>query len=415
MRTIKWMLSLLLVAGGLATVLNGCKEDEPPALALISITADGVDLNGATSATGVKVGSTIVATFNVAVDEASANSAITLVRDYDDASFASTVSVNGAEVTINPTTDFSTGTLFILSFNAGLKSTEGKTLTTPIERNFTSEGTFAVPGAFAHFTFEDNATDIIGGKSPMANGIIGITYVAGRKADAGKAASFNGTTSIIEYADGAQFMNNGSWAMSLWAKATPHVDNVDKGHFVVGLGAFFGFQFEIGDTYNSFKLAASYTNGPKDFGEDLWADGEGNLGWQGWTFSKDFTAAGGMNTVIKDKWAHYVFVYDAAAKTGTIYLNGEKIKEQDFDNWPDGDDKRTTTGLKYRGVAPEVVNELALGFVQSRAGTLWDAEPWGGYDQTSAKHYKGLMDDLIFYKKALTVTEITAMYNSGKP
>jgi hypothetical protein len=147
----------------------------------------------------------------------------------------------------------------------------------------------------------------------------------------------------------------------------------------------------------------------------LWADGEGNLGWQGWTFSKDFTAAGGMNTVIKDKWAHYVFVYDAAAKTGTIYLNGEKIKEQDFDNWPDGDDKRTTTGLKYRGVAPEVVNELALGFVQSRAGTLWDAEPWGGYDQTSAKHYKGLMDDLIFYKKALTVTEITAMYNSGKP
>lgn len=413
MKTIKWILGLMVVLG-IATTFNSCKEDEPPALVLISIEADGVDLNAATSATGVDVGATIVATFNVPVDPASASSAITLVRDFDVANFDATVTVNGAEVTITPATDFSTGTLFILTFNTGLKSAEGKTLTEAIERNFTSEGTFAVPGAFAHFTFEGDAIDIIGGKAPTANGTVAITYVDGRKADAGKAASFNGTTSIIEYANGDQFVNNGSWTMSLWAKPMVHTDNPDKGHFVLGLGAFFGFQFEMFGSYNGFKLAASYTNGPKDYSEDLWADGEGNLGWQGWTFSKDFTPVGGMNTVVKEKWAHYVFIYNATEKTGTIYLNGEKIKEQDFDNWPDGDDKRTTTGLKYRGVAPEVVNELALGFVQSRAGTLWDAEPWGGYDQTSANHFKGLMDDLIFYKKALTASEITAMYNSGK-
>ncbi len=413
MKTIKWILSLMVVLG-MAAALNSCKEDEPPALVLISLEADGVDLNAATSATGVKVGAAIVATFNVPVDQATANSSITLVRDFDAADYDVTVTVNGAEVTITPAADFSTGTLFILTFNSGLKSAEGKTLTEPIERNFTSEGTFAVPGAFAHFTFEGDAIDIIGGKAPTANGTVAISYVDGRKTDAGKAASFNGTTSIIEYANGDQFMNNGSWTMSVWAKPMVHTDNADKGHFILGLGAFFGFQFEMFGSYNGFKLAASYTNGPKDYSEDLWADGEGNLGWQGWTFSKDFTPVGGMNTVVKEKWAHYVFVYNATDKTGTIYLNGEKIKEQDFDNWPDGDDKRTTTGLKYRGVAPEVVNELALGFVQSRAGTLWDAEPWGGYDQTSANHFKGLMDDLIFYKKALTVSEITAMYNSGK-
>jgi hypothetical protein len=122
-----------------------------------------------------------------------------------------------------------------------------------------------------------------------------------------------------------------------------------------------------------------------------------------------------MNTVIKDKWAHYVFVYHAETRQGIIYLNGERIKEQDFDLWPEGDNKRFTTGLSYRGTAPEVVNELALGFIQSRAGTLWDAEPWGGYDFTGANHFHGLMDDLIIYHKALTAAEIGLMYNSGKP
>lgn len=415
MKTIKWMLSLLAVVVLTAT-LNSCKEDEPPALSLVTLTADGADLNGATSATGISVDASIVATFNVAVDEASA-SGITLTRQFDNAVVPTTITVRGSEVTINPDADFSTGTLFILSIASTVSSTEGKGLSAAVERNFTSEGTFAVPGAVAHWTFEDSPNDIIGNFDPTANQVVAITYETGRKADAGKAASFNGTTSIIEISNGDQLTNStGSWALSLWVKPN---SSLGKGQFVLGLGAFYGYQFEIFGSYNGFKLAASYAHtnpgGAGGFNEDLWADGEGNLGWQGWTFSKDFTAAGGMNTVIKDKWAHYVFVYDAAARTGTIYLNGEKIKEQDFDLWPDDSNPRFATGVTYRGTAPDVVNELAFGFIQSRAGTLWDAEPWGGYDQPGANHFHGLMDDVIIYKKVLTAAEITAMYNSGKP
>jgi hypothetical protein len=415
MKKVKWMLSALLATGLMVTVFMGCDEDEPPALTLVSLEADGIDLNAATSAVGVPVGATITAEFNVAVDAASASSAISLVRDFDDAAFPAAVTVSGNTVTINPNDDFSTGTLFILTFGSGLKSTEDKALSTPIERNFTSEGTFAVPGAFAYWTFENDAVDIIGGRAPKADGTVDVTYVDGRKADAGKAASFNGTTSIIEYANGDQLMNNGSWTMSIWVKPN---SSLEKGQFVVGLGAFYGFQFEIFGNYNGFKLAASYAHtnpaGAGGYNEDLWADGEGNLGWQGWVFSKDFRPAG-MNTVIKDQWAHYVFVYNATSRQGIIYLNGERIKEQDFDLWPDDSNPRFTTGLKYRGAAPDVVNELALGFIQSRAGTMWDAEPWGGYDLPGANHFHGLMDDLIIYHKALTEAEITAMYNSGKP
>jgi hypothetical protein len=414
----KLISSLLLATVSLVTVstlMVSCDDDEPKALTLTSMTADDIDLNGATSATGVPVGSTIVAEFSTDVDPAS-TSAITLTRQFDGVAYPATITVDGKTVTIDPNDDFSTGTLFILNFGAGLKSKEGKQLTEAVERNFTTEGTFAVPGAIAHYTFEDNTNDIAGAFDPSASQVVDITYADSRKAEAGKAASFNGTSSIIEISNGDDLMNNGDWALSLWVKPN---SSLNKGQFVLGLGAYYGFQFEIGGDYKSLKLAAGYAHnnpaGAGTFSTDLWVDGGGNLDWQGWTFSKNYNATGGLDQIIKDKWSHVVFVYNATTKVGTAYINGEKAKEQDFDNWPAGSNESFATGLTYRGVAPEVVNELALGFIQSRAGTLWDAEPWGGYAQTGANHYHGLMDDVIIYHKVLTQAEITSMYNSGKP
>lgn len=420
MKTVKWMLSLLLVAGGVATVLNSCKDDSPPpALALVSIKAGDIDLNGATSATDVVVGADIVATFNVAVDAATATSAFTLTRNFDATVVTTAVSVSGAVVTINPTDDFYSGASYTLAISTSLKSTSGKPMASSLERSFTTAGTFEVPGAIAKWTFEDNANDVIGTKDPAAGQIVDITYVTGRKTSAGKAASFNGTTSIIEISNGDQLMNNGDWTMSIWVKTN---SALAKGQFVLGLGAFYGFQMEISGGYNNFKLAAAYAHnapaGAGGFSSDLWADGEGKTkdtgDWQGWTFSKNFGAAT-MSPVIKDVWAHYVFVYKASTKVGTVYLNGERIKEQDFNLWPAASNETFATGLKYRGAMPDVQNELALGFIQSRAGSLWATETWGGYTFPGANHFNGLMDDLLIYHKVLTAGEITTMYNSGKP
>jgi hypothetical protein len=95
-------------------------------------------------------------------------------------------------------------------------------------------------------------------------------------------------------------------------------------------------------------------------------------------------------------------------------MNGEKMKSFDFDLWPDGDAKRGVTGMKYGGTAPETVNELAFGFIQSRSGQLWDTEPWGGYDFPTSNHFKGQLDDVRIYHKVLTDKEIELMYNSEK-
>jgi hypothetical protein len=413
MKINKLSFQLMLALLGITLVFSACKKDDPEPLALVSLKAGTIDLNGAAAATNIPVGTNIVAEFSTAVDDAS-KSAITLTRLVDNANVPLTITVTGKTVTIDPNETFGTGTQFTLKFGSGLKSTGGVTLGTNTDRSFTSEGTFAAPGAFAHWTFEDNANDVIGSFDPTNNQIVDVTYVAGRKTAAGKAASFNGTTSIIEISNGSNLMNNGSWALSIWVKPN---SSLGKGQFILGLGAFKGFQFEIPGNYENCKLAASYNQTkPGASGivsEDLWVDATGNLGWQGWTFSKNYN--GNFDDLLKDQWVHAVFVYDATEKVGTAYINGEKAKSQDFDNWPDGDAKRFITGLGFQGTAPEVLNELALGFIHSRGGTMWDDTDWGDYAKTGANHFHGLMDDLIIYKRALTAAEVTAMFNSGKP
>jgi hypothetical protein len=429
MKNLKFIFSTLLAVGLFATVslmTVSCDDDEPPALTLTSLTAGAIDLNGATSATGVPVGTTITAQFSTEVD-ASSVSAITLTRDYDHASYAANVTVDGKTVTIDPSDNFSTGTLFILNFGAGLKSKGGKTLTTGIDRNFTSEGTFAAPGAVAQWTFEDNANDVVGTYDPTAAQVVGITYGASHNTASGKAAVFNGTTSIIEVSNGDNLMKTTDFSMSFWVKPTPDPLNPDKGHFVMGLGAFFGFQFEILGGYAGWKMPVGYTfNKSGTIGwaaEDNEFKGDGknkdNGGWKGFVFTKDLTATGGPATMIKDKWVHIVFVYNATTKHGYYYGNGELMREFDFNLWTDDAGAKTekafVTGLKYNGATPDVVNELAFGFVHSRAGTMWDAETWGGYSFASANHLRGSLDDVIVYHRPLTAAEVGLMYNSGKP
>lgn len=398
----------------------GCKKDKT--YELQTLTAGGIDLNGASSATGVDAKADIVATFSEAISASTANSTnITLVRDYDGATIATTISVADNVVTVNPNEDLGSGTLYKLSVSGSVAFADGKANVTAFSRTFTTKGTFAPAGAIAHWNFEDNAEDQIG--TFDASAVVGITYTASRNAAAGKAATFDGDVSIIEIPNGDVLQNSNDFTLSFWVKtnSSGHVDagGNPAGHFVIGLGAFKGFQFEIPGDYKSCKLAASYdVGGGNTSAEDLWFPGDGktyaNGGWQGWDFCKDLTASGGVEGLLKDKWANVVCEYNSATRQGIMYINGEKVKSFDFDLWPDGDAKRNVTGLKYGGVAPEVVNKLAFGFIQSRDGQLWDTEPWGGYDFPTANHFKGQLDDIRIYHKALTGDEILLMYNSEK-
>ena len=415
------LLSTLLLAGVLLLGTNGCKDDEPTALSLVSLKAGSVDLNGAVAATTVPTNPTIVAEFTTSIDPATATSAnITMTRDYDNANVVLTITTSANLITIVPTEVLASGALYKLNFGAGIKSTDAQPLTAT-SRAFTTIGTFAPSGMIAYWNFEDNAEDQAGNHDASAK--IDVTYTASRNTAAGKAATFNGTTTIIEIPNGDALINTSDFTIGFWVK-TNSVGQVDangnpKGHFVLGLGAYYGIQFEINGGYKEAKFAIRYelADGKTDT-EDMWfpslATDNTTTGWQGCNYAKSLTEAE-MIALLKDKWLQVVYTYKASEKQGTLYYNGVKMKSFDFDLWPVDAAKRGIKGLKYGGVAPEVVNELAFGFIQSRAGTMWDSEPWGGYGIPTAQHFRGQLDDVRIYHKTLTAAEIDLMYKSEKP
>jgi len=408
MKTKNAITSLLFIAVAFSLMLTSCKKDPEP-LALESLMAGTIDLNGATSPSNVPVNPTIVATFNVNVDPATATAAnITMLQDYDDANVALTITTSGNDITIVPQANLGTGALYQLSFGAGLMSTDGLAITAT-QRTFTTEGAFAPAGALAHFTFEDNANDVIGPWDPVAADIIGITYTASRKTAAGKAATFNGTTSIIEVPNGDLLMNTNSFTVAFWMKTNS--TGKTNGHFVMGLAGWNGFQYEVFGDYTGSKFAVQYQLATGTASEDMWFPALADLGWQGWSYAKSLTVAE-MTAKLKDNWINVVYTYNAPTKVGTLYFNGEKMKSFDFNLWPTGDVKRGVTGLKYAGLAAG--KNLALGFIQGRNNRTITDE-WADYALTTNNHFKGQLDDIRFWNKAITANEVLLMYNSEKP
>jgi hypothetical protein len=125
------------------------------------------------------------------------------------------------------------------------------------------------------------------------------------------------------------------------------------------------------------------------------------------------TPAEGVAALIKDKWAAVVVTFDGASKLATMYINGEIMKEEDFDLADPT--LNAATGLIWNGNAPEVYPRLAFGFVKSRQGTLWATQPWGGYTIPTSNHFGGQLDDVRIFHRALTATEVGLMYASEKP
>ena len=70
------------------------------------------------------------------------------------------------------------------------------------------------------------------------------------------------------------------------------------------------------------------------------------------------------------------------------------------------------TGLKYAGNAAD--KKWALGFIQGRNNrTITD--DWADYANPANNHFKGQLDDIRIWHKAIKENEILLMYNSEKP
>ena len=372
------ILSILMMMAAVF-VIDSCKKSNPAPINLGTLMVGTIDLNGATAPTNVPVNPTITATFSTDVDVATATTSnVTLTESYDALSIPLTVTASGKVVTITPIASLANGALYKLAITAGLKASDGQVLT-PINRSFTTLGSFLPAGMVAYWNFDGNANDQTGNYSAAAAGITGISYVTGRNAASGQAASFNGTTSLIEIPNGDVLENSADFSLSFWMKDDT---TAKRDQFVMGLSAWFGFQFE----YNSnnyintgnpnrsqigqCKLAAQYSFSDGTSGsQDLWLDGVGdtkdNGGWMGWTFSKNLIANSGtgVNGLLAQKWAHIVCTYDHTTKLATMYINGQKMKEQDYNLYIAPNNMHLATGLKFAGTPAN--KSLVFGFIQT--------------------------------------------------
>lgn len=426
----KKILMMAFLAG--AVVFTGCggdDEEKPDALTLVSISAAGtdvltgeattVDLNGASAAAGVPIDVVVTLTFSREVDAATVTSTAIAIDGVD-----ATVSVTGAAVTMTPSQELTRGTDYVLTIDAITASDGGEFVSTT--RTFSTGGVAPVTppneaNQVAYWDFDGDANDKEGTNNPTAE--IAIEYQADRHGQASSAAYFDGDESIIEYPNGSAMTNAEQFTISFWVKTntTDHV-NADgnlTGMFVFGLGAFNGIQYEIFGNYDGSKFAISYENeAGETFGEDMWfpngATDNTNGGWQGWTYARNLSLEE-MQGIIKDEWYHVIYTFNGSERTGTLYFNGELMKSFDFDLWPADGAKATTKALKYRGAEPDVVDELALGFIQSRAGTMWDDTSWGGYEFATSNHFKGWLDDFRIFHAAFSQDDAEALYNAEKP
>ncbi len=405
----------LLIAAMLLIGVTGCKKKtETTTFAMSTLVAQllggNIDLNGATSPTNVPSDPTIVATFTVGVNAASVTNAITLVRDYDKKNIDLTVTVSGSTITIVPNEGLGNGALYSLSFSSAITSTDGQGLAA-VKRTFTTIGTFVPDGMIAYYSFENTAVDVLNHYNPMIGGVRDLTYASSYSTTAGMAAKFNGTTSLIEIPKGDSLMRADDFTITFWVYAD---STSRKGQFVMGLAGWYGFQFEIFGAYDGCKLAAQYITGTAtSASQDLFFNGDGktkdNGGWKGYTFCKDLTTSGGVRFLLGSKWAQVVCRFTGSTKIATMYINGEKMKEQDYNLY---DAPMTqATGLIYNGAAGN--NTFVFGFIQDKTNPTI-ADDWAQYENTANNHFKGMLDNVRVFHKALTEKEIQMMYDSEK-
>ena len=111
---------------------------------------------------------------------------------------------------------------------------------------------------------------------------------------------------------------------------------------------------------------------------------------------------------------HVVCIYEASTKLATMYINGEKVKQHDFNLWPVGDARRTVTGVKFAGNLTGGRNKLALGFIQASQNRIIP-DGWADPTDPFNNHFTGQMDDVRIFKVALNGPEVTTLYTAEKP
>ena len=216
----------------------------------------------------------------------------------------------------------------------------------------------------ANFGVDNNSSIVDGGASGKALQLDGMKngYTVYPSAnDAGAATDF--TVSFWMNITAAQKDNNhavGVLALAsstnFWGECTWFADNNDKG------------------TSDSMNLKIHFANGSGDNWD--FAGYTGNKRWPG---------------MYDGKWHNVAFTYDATSKTGTLYRDGVQF------------DQKTNETIAFDGNSSQLIVggfQEAAGIVDTYSNNSWMAG------------FPGMIDNVRLYGKALSASDIQAIYNN---
>jgi formylglycine-generating enzyme required for sulfatase activity len=222
-----------------------------------------------------------------------------------------------------------------------------------------SAGGIPRSGLVAEYLFNGNALDTAGTNNGTVNGA---TLVADRFGNLAKAYSFNGTSSYIELPKVQNLYNlTGDYSVSCWINSTQAADQ-----HILALNYYAGTS-TIGN-----GIAAAYLTSADNLGSDFYI---ANL--QNQCLSTSAIAQG----------QYYHFVAERSGTTLKCYANGQLLSSTTVS--PDPIQWSTFTGR----------NTIGIFF----------------HPTTNVSYYpfKGIIDDVRIYNRALSAIEITALYTEG--
>lgn len=264
--------------------------------------------------------------------------------------------------------------------------------TLPTIGGYSSSDAVAKDNLVSYFPFDGNANDVKGTATATE---VGVTYKTGIRGKSYKGA----TGAYATIVPSAAYSSLPSYTLSMWYKigAQPDANSGPQGlFFLSGTNTQNELIYEIDrpnasqEGGDSLKIHHGFTN-------------LGSAGWQGFTMEAYDTSA-------YKGWVHLVTTYDGASSTYVIYQDGVPLlnasawgKKTSYVLYQDADQTTPQGNLSWASDPPQLI---ILG--------TWPAGLYGVSPTLGSNGcFLGQMDELRIYNKALSATDVGALFLLG--
>ncbi|RRB04423.1 PKD domain-containing protein [Larkinella rosea] len=266
----------------------------------------------------------------------------------------------GSSTTV-PLTDLTPNTKYYYRSYAKLAS--GEVIYSSTTESFTTQVDTLTQDLVASVSFTDGSKSDGSGSNNHVTLVDNPTFVADRKGKANSAIQLDGQNDYF-YMEESGSLRPGSLSISIWIKPI----TVDRWMQIYNKSRFSDGAFEMYSSLIRPNIGAPGIVVNTDIKQN--SNCQSGVGWQTFTFTSSFQ----LNT-----WHHVVMVY--SGQTARMYFDNVMLYE--------------TTKL------PKTTIDDCLG------GAL----KFGAQSQSSPNYFYGAMDDIRIYKRALSASEVQALYN----